>query len=39
MDNFAKGKTKDKTKGISLEKAWHGIHFLLTGIAEGGEPR
>ena len=24
--------------GLSLEKSWHGIHYLLTGIAEGGRP-
>ncbi len=24
--------------GISLEKAWRGIHFLLTGQAESGKP-
>ena len=23
---------------VSLEKAWHGLHFLLTGSAEGGDP-
>jgi Domain of unknown function (DUF1877) len=23
---------------IDLDKAWHGIHYLLTGEAEGGEP-
>jgi hypothetical protein len=24
--------------GVSLEKLWHGLHYLLTGEAEGGEP-
>jgi hypothetical protein len=24
--------------GIDVDKAWHGIHFLLTGDAWGGEP-
>jgi hypothetical protein len=40
MAAFQAGKLpkKKKTTGISLEKAWHGIHFLLTGQAEGGEP-
>ena len=23
---------------LSLEKAWHGLHFLLTGSDWGGEP-
>lgn len=23
---------------IDLDKAWHGIHFLLTGHADGGDP-
>ncbi len=25
------------TDGVSLEKAWHGLHFLLTGEVWGGE--
>jgi hypothetical protein len=25
-------------RGLSLEKSWHGIHYLLTGLAEGGRP-
>lgn len=25
-------------KTLCLQKAWHGIHFLLTGVSEGGEP-
>ena len=24
--------------GLSLEKSWHGIHYLLTGVAGGGRP-
>jgi hypothetical protein len=24
--------------GVSLEKAWHGLHYLLTGSAMEGEP-
>ena len=24
--------------GLSLEKSWHGIHYVLTGAAEGGRP-
>src|SRR6266436_2060369 len=27
-----------KEPGLSLEKSWHGIHYLLTGVAEGGKP-
>lgn len=27
-----------KEPGLSLEKSWHGIHYLLTGVAEGGRP-
>ncbi len=29
---------KSQRREISLEKAWQGIHFLLTGLAEGGKP-
>ena len=28
----------DPARSISLEKAWHGLHFLLTGSAWEGEP-
>jgi hypothetical protein len=27
-----------KEPGLTLEKSWHGIHYLLTGVAEGGKP-
>ena len=27
-----------KEQGLSLEKSWHGIHYVLTGVAEGGKP-
>ncbi len=27
-----------KEPGLSLEKSWHGIHYVLTGAAEGGRP-
>ncbi len=30
--------TPRKEPGLSLEKSWHGIHYLLTGVAEGGLP-
>lgn len=23
---------------VEVDKAWHGIHYLLTGVAEGGPP-
>jgi hypothetical protein len=26
----------DPARKLSLEKAWHGLHFLLTGLASGG---
>ncbi len=26
----------DSARKLSLEKAWHGLHFLLTGSASGG---
>lgn len=39
MEDFRSGKLqKKKQVGISLEKSWHGIHFLLTGQAESGAP-
>jgi hypothetical protein len=25
-------------EGLEIEKAWHGLHYLLTGIAWGGDP-
>lgn len=28
----------DEGSGVSLEKSWHGLHFTLTGSAEGGDP-
>lgn len=31
-------KASAKEPGLSLEKSWHGIHYLLTGVAEGGQP-
>jgi hypothetical protein len=27
-----------KEPGLSLEKSWAGIHYLLTGVGEGGRP-
>jgi Domain of unknown function (DUF1877) len=27
----------DPDRSIEIEKAWHGLHFLLTGLADGGE--
>lgn len=27
----------DETRVIDLDKAWHGLHFLFTGTAEGGD--
>ena len=24
--------------GIDVDKAWHGLHYLLTGTSDGGEP-
>jgi hypothetical protein len=39
MTAFQQGKKpRRKPTGISLEKSWHGIHFLLTDRVEGGEP-
>lgn len=45
IENKGLGKKQNKTTGIRaekelwLDKAWHGIHFLLTGSAwEGDEP-
>ncbi len=35
LDNIA-SKDLDENN-IDLDKAWHGIHFLLTGQADGGE--
>src|SRR5687768_10312786 len=29
--------TPAEGKQIDLDKAWHGIHFLLTGRADGGD--
>ncbi len=31
-------KAPRKEPGVSLEKSWHGIHYVLTGAAEGGRP-
>jgi hypothetical protein len=31
-------KVPGKEPGLSLEKSWHGIHYLLNGVAEGGRP-
>ncbi|HXY25371.1 MAG TPA: YfbM family protein [Candidatus Acidoferrum sp.] len=28
----------DAKTGLCLEKSWHGIHYLLTGVAKGGSP-
>jgi hypothetical protein len=36
FDALPKAPTKEP--GLSLEKSWHGIHYLLTGAAEGGQP-
>src|SRR5258708_20564425 len=36
FDALPKAPTKEP--GLSLEKSWHGIHYLLTGVAEGGRP-
>ena len=41
MDDFEAGKLAADAQGeaISLDKAWHGLHYLLTGTAwEGEEP-
>lgn len=29
---------QDNTNSLNLQKAWHGLHFLLTGNKEGSEP-
>ena len=29
---------EESNDGIDIDKAWHGIHFLLSGDAWGGEP-
>src|SRR5260370_22615877 len=31
-------KAPRKEPGVSLEKSWQGIHYVLTGAAEGGRP-
>ncbi|SRR6266571_3059386 len=31
-------KAPRKETGLSLEKSWHGIHYLLTGVTKGGQP-
>jgi len=31
-------KSPKQEPGLSLEKSWHGIHYLLTGKAKGGRP-
>jgi hypothetical protein len=31
------GKIDTNSKPLGIDKAWHGIHFLLTGRSEGGE--
>ena len=36
--SFREGKLPRKPPGLSLEKAWHGIHYLLTGQDQGGVP-
>jgi Domain of unknown function (DUF1877) len=36
FDALPKAPTKEP--GLSLEKSWHGIHYLLTEVAEGGRP-
>lgn len=41
MDKQGKPKLEKASRGtreLDLDKAWHGLHFLLTGTAEGGEP-
>lgn len=38
MGSFREGQLPRKPRGLSLEKAWHAIHYLLTGQDEGGKP-
>ena len=32
------GDGNDPSGGFDVDKAWHGLHYLLTGTSEGGEP-
>lgn len=41
IDKNKKPKLKSASRmprELDLQKAWHGLHFLLTGVPEGGEP-
>lgn len=30
--------SRERTPELRIDKSWHGLHFLLTGRAEGGDP-
>ena|SRR5215831_3102813 len=38
LDEGADAETEDEPRFHDVDKAWHGLHFLLTGTAWGGEP-
>lgn len=35
---FERVDSQDEARALDIDKAWHGIHFLLTGQQSGGEP-
>ena len=35
--NAPPGRPPDPERSMDIEKAWHGLHFLFTGVADGGE--
>ena len=38
VEAFIYPEDEEREDGIDIDKAWHGIHYLLTGNASGGEP-
>lgn len=38
VESFIYPDDEEREGNIDVDKAWHGIHFLLTGDAWGGEP-
>jgi hypothetical protein len=38
VETFIYPEDEERDSGIDVDKAWHGIHYLLVGDAWGGEP-